>query len=150
MNKSAIRKEKKNELCTIFVTLYAIDWRCSKTVNAIVSITRLRKENKMKAEKAITHTAEALEKEFNPYYTFENFVVGKNNEFAHSAAVAVAENPGQDYNPLFLYGGAGLGKTHLMHSIGHFILEQNPKMRVLYVTSEQFTNEVIESIRETL
>ena len=67
--------------------------------------------------------------------------------FAHSACLAVSESPGNTYNPLFLYGGAGLGKTHLMHSVGHFILEQNPNMRVLYVTSEQFTNEVIESIR---
>ena len=72
---------------------------------------------------------------------------GSNNMFAHSACLAVSESPGNTYNPLFLYGGAGLGKTHLMHSIGHFILEQNHSMRVLYVTSEQFTNEVIESIR---
>ena len=76
-----------------------------------------------------------------------NFIVGSNNMFAHSACLAVSESPGNTYNPLFLYGGAGLGKTHLMHSVGHFILEQNPNMRVLYVTSEQFTNEVIESIR---
>ncbi len=83
----------------------------------------------------------------NPKYTFDTFVVGSNNKFAHSAALAVAETPGITYNPLYLYGGAGLGKTHLMHSIGHFILEQNPNKKVLYVTSEQFTNEVIESIR---
>ena len=83
----------------------------------------------------------------NPKYKFDTFVVGSNNKFAHSASLAVAESPGTTYNPLYLYGGAGLGKTHLMHSIGHFILEQNPKMKVLYVTSEQFTNEVIESIR---
>lgn len=83
----------------------------------------------------------------NPKYKFDTFVVGSNNKFAHSASLAVAESPGITYNPLYLYGGAGLGKTHLMHSIGHFILEQNPKMKVLYVTSEQFTNEVIESIR---
>lgn len=80
-------------------------------------------------------------------YRFDTFVVGGNNKFAHSASLAVAESPGTVYNPLYLYGGAGLGKTHLMHSIGHFILEQNPDMKVLYVTSEQFTNEVIESIR---
>lgn len=83
----------------------------------------------------------------NPKYKFDTFVVGSNNKFAQSASLAVAESPGVTYNPLYLYGGAGLGKTHLMHSIGHFILEQNPNMKVLYVTSEQFTNEVIESIR---
>ena len=83
----------------------------------------------------------------NSKYRFDTFVVGGNNKFAHSASLAVAESPGVAYNPLYLYGGAGLGKTHLMHSIGHFILNQNPDMKVLYVTSEQFTNEVIESIR---
>ena len=83
----------------------------------------------------------------NPKYKFDTFIVGNNNKFAHSACLAVAESPGNAYNPLFIYGGAGLGKTHLMHSIGHFILEQNPNMKVLYVTSESFTNEVIESIR---
>lgn len=83
----------------------------------------------------------------NPKYKFDTFVVGSNNKFAHSASLAVAESPGEAYNPLYLYGGAGLGKTHLMHSIGHFILEQNPEMKVLYVTSEEFTNEVIDSIR---
>ena len=82
-----------------------------------------------------------------PKYRFDTFIVGRNNNFAQSACVAVAESPGNTYNPLFLYGGAGLGKTHLMHSIGHYILEMNPSKRVLYVTSEQFTNEVIESIR---
>ncbi|MCM1101067.1 MAG: chromosomal replication initiator protein DnaA [Acetatifactor muris] len=83
----------------------------------------------------------------NPKYRFDTFVVGSNNKFAHSACLAVAENPGEVYNPLYLYGGPGLGKTHLMHSIGHFILEQNPDRKVLYVTSEDFTNEVIDSIR---
>lgn len=83
----------------------------------------------------------------NPKYKFDTFVVGSNNKFAHSASLAVAESPGEAYNPLYLYGGAGLGKTHLMHSIGHFIMEQNAEMKVLYVTSEEFTNEVIESIR---
>ena len=83
----------------------------------------------------------------NPKYRFDTFVVGSNNKFAHSASLAVAESPGEIYNPLFIYGGPGLGKTHLMHSIGHFILEQNPSMKVLYATSEQFTNDVIDSIR---
>ena len=84
-----------------------------------------------------------------PKYRFDTFVVGSNNKFAHSASLAVAESPGESYNPLFLYGGPGLGKTHLMHSIGHFIIEHNPQAKVLYVTSEQFTNEVIESIRSS-
>jgi chromosomal replication initiator protein len=83
----------------------------------------------------------------NPKYKFNTFVVGSNNKFAHSASLACAESPGEAYNPLYLYGGPGLGKTHLMHSIGHFILDENPTKNVLYVTSEEFTNEVIESIR---
>ena len=74
-------------------------------------------------------------------------MVGSNNKLAHSASLAVAESPGEVYNPLYLYGGAGLGKTHLIHSIGHFILERNPDTKVLYVTSENFTNEVIDCIR---
>ena len=84
----------------------------------------------------------------NPKYTFDTFVVGDNNRFAHSGALAVAESPGEtSYNPLFLYGGVGLGKTHLMHSIGNFILQNNPSLKVMYVTSEKFTIELIESIK---
>lgn len=83
----------------------------------------------------------------NPNYTFETFVVGSNNRLAQASAVAVSESPGEIYNPLFIYGGVGLGKTHLMHAIGHYIIDQNPKTNVLYVTSEQFTNEVIEAVR---
>ena len=83
----------------------------------------------------------------NPKYKFEDFVVGSNNKLAYSACLAVAEAPGEVYNPLYIYGDPGLGKTHLMHSIGHMILEQNPSKKVIYVTSEVFTNEVIESIR---
>ena len=83
----------------------------------------------------------------NPRYTFDTFVVGPTNKMAHAVSVAVAESPGGAYNPLFLYGGAGLGKTHLMHSIAHHIINNRPDLRVLYVTSEKFTNELIDSLK---
>ena len=87
------------------------------------------------------------EANLNPKYTFNTFIVGSNNKLAQAAALAVAESPGNTYNPLFIYGGAGLGKTHLMHSIAHFIIENDDDSKVLYVTSEEFTNELIETIR---
>lgn len=83
----------------------------------------------------------------NSKYTFESFVIGNSNRFAHAASVAVAESPANAYNPLFLYGGVGLGKTHLMHAIGHHIQANNPNAKVVYVSSEKFTNELINSIR---
>ena len=91
--------------------------------------------------------ARCEEANLNPKYTFNTFIVGSNNKLAQAAALAVAESPGNTYNPLFIYGGAGLGKTHLMHSIAHFIIENDDNSKVLYVTSEEFTNELIETIR---
>ena len=84
----------------------------------------------------------------NPKYTFDTFVVGNNNRFAHAAALAVAESPADAYNPLFIYGGVGLGKTHLMHAIGHYMLSQKPTMRVKYVTCELFMNEMVNSLNK--
>jgi len=84
----------------------------------------------------------------NPKYTFDSFVVGNNNKFAHAAALAVAGSPAITYNPLFIYGGVGLGKTHLMHAIGNQIMKNNPNSKILYVTSEQFINELVNSIKD--
>ena len=102
-----------------------------------------------KEDPARSSEREYLERQanLNPKYTFDTFVVGANNQFAHAASLSVAENPGKDYNPLFIYGGPGLGKTHLMHSIAHFILDKNRNARIQYVTSEVFTSELINAIQ---
>ena len=77
----------------------------------------------------------------NPKYTFDNFIVGQNNQLAHAASNAVSTSPAIQFNPLFLYGGSGLGKTHLMQAIGHYVLDEKPYLKVLYVPTEQFINE---------
>ena len=100
-------------------------------------------------EQNSTFVDASIKSNLNPNYTFETFVVGSNNRFAQTASLAVAESPGEAYNPLYIYGGPGLGKTHLMHAIGNFILQQDPTKKILYVTSEEFLNEVIDSIRNS-
>lgn len=91
--------------------------------------------------------ASPQEAAFNPNYTFDTFVVGSNNSFAHAASMAVAQTPGKSYNPLFLYGGTGLGKTHLLHAIGHTVLQNKKNAKVAYLSSEKFTNEYIDAIQ---
>lgn len=101
---------------------------------------------KVNGEKTKEKEIEVTKNPFNPKYTFDNFVVGKSNQFVYAAARAVAEHPGEKFNPLFIYGGVGLGKTHLLHAIGNYIKEFNPNLNVLYVTCEQFANDYIESL----
>ena len=98
--------------------------------------------------KASSTEIESNKSTLNPKYTFETFVVGNNNRFAHAAALAVGNDPAKSYNPLFLYGGVGLGKTHLMHAIGNRILENDKSKNILYVTSEKFTNQLINAIKD--
>ena len=107
------------------------------------------KEEPIVEEEKEEQPQELSSSNFNPKYTFDNFVIGSSNQFVAAAAKAVAENPGKKFNPLFIYGGVGLGKTHLLHAIGNYITENKPELKVVYVTCDKFTNDLIESIRDS-
>ncbi len=112
-----------------------------------IPITAPAKREQQELFKENTSVQDSIDSNLNPKYVFETFVIGNSNRFAYAAAQAVANNPAHAYNPLFLYGGVGLGKTHLMHAIGNRIKQNNPSMKVLYTSSEKFTNEIINSIQ---
>lgn len=144
MQKDAIESRLIDDILDVFN--FITNKKCE--IQIIEKSEENEKVNIIEKQENITSTENYNNSSLNPNYTFDNFVVGDSNKFAHAAAIAVSENLATTYNPLFIYGGVGLGKTHLMHAIGNKAIQKNSNIKVLYVTSEKFINELVMSIKD--
>ncbi|MCX4366233.1 MAG: chromosomal replication initiator protein DnaA [Bacilli bacterium] len=142
-SKSFIEKKYNRFLSVAIEEITGVHYELS-----YLSLTALDSQSKDQIQEKNLKKAR-LNPSINPNYTFDTFIVGDNNDYAHAASLKVAEEPGDTYNPLFIYGGPGLGKTHLMHAIANYILENDKSKKVIYVTSETFTNEIVDAVRDS-